>query len=325
LQHEIDLITMAGVNLWLNIDITKDFTFQSLRSKYDAVYVATGALSPEKINIPGEDLPGVIHGIEFLKRVNLSKGFALGGTVSVIGGGNSAIDSARTALRLGAEKVRILYRRTRDSMPADKEEIKDAIEEGIELIELVSPVGFIAGADGAVAKIECVRMEPASFDANGRRRTVPVEGSNFFLETDLVIPAVSQSADLPFFKKRDIGWTPRGTLIFDEDTMATTMPGVFAGGDAARGSDTAIQAIADGKKAAAAIDTYLGGSGELNKGAPIDIPAEYSDDEVVEHPRFDADALEPDKRRRSFDEVDCGYHKLNAMAEAMRCLQCDRR
>ena len=305
--------------------MNKDTTFKALRSRYDAVYVATGAQFPEKVNIQGETLPGVIHGINFLKNVNLHKDVQLGDTVAVIGGGNSAIDSARTALRLGAKKVTVLYRRTRDAMPAYAEEVKDALDEGIELMELVSPVRFVGGKNGRVAQIECVMMQLGAFGSDGRRKSVPIDGSNFFIEVDSVIPAVSQYSDLPFISKKEIGVTPWGTFIIDNDTMMTTMPGVFAGGDVARGPDTVIQAIADGKNAAVSIDKYLGGSGKLNKGVPIDIPDTYSDDEIVEHPRFRGEALPPDKRKLCFDEVDLGYHKLNAMAEAMRCLHCDRR
>jgi NADH-quinone oxidoreductase subunit F len=325
LQHEIDLIAQAGVNIHLNVDVVKDVTFKSLRSRYDAVYVATGAQFPEKVNIPGENLAGVIHGIDFLKSVNLHKDMKLGHTVAVIGGGNTAIDSARTALRLGASKVLVLYRRTKDAMPAYEEEVKEALDEGIELIELVTPVRFIGGRNGKVARIECVKMKLGDFGEDGRRKSVPIEDSNFLIEVDTVIPAVSQYSDLPFISKDEIGLTPWGTFVIDNDTMMTTMAGVFAGGDVARGPDTVIQAIADGKNAAVAIDKYLGGSGKLNKGAPIEIPDNYSDDEVVEHRRFEAEALDPEKRKKSFDEVDLGYHKLRAMAEAMRCLHCDRR
>ena len=325
LQHEIELIMRAGVNIYLNIDVDKDVTFKSLRSRYDAVYVSTGAQFPEKVNIPGEYLPGVIHGIDFLKSVNLQKDIQLGNTVVVIGGGNTAVDSARTALRLGAKKVTILYRRTRDSMPAYAEEVSDALDEGIELIELVNPIRFVGGNNGKIAKIECVKMQLGDFGDDGRRKSVPIENSNFFIDVDTVIPAVSQYSDLPFIQKSEVGVTPWGTFIIDNDTMMTTMQGVFAGGDVARGPDTVIQAIADGKNAAVAIDQYLGGSGKLNKGAPIEIPDNFSEDEVVEHLRFHVESLAPDKRKFSFDEVDLGYHKLDAMAEAMRCLHCDRR
>ncbi len=325
LQHEIDLIAQAGVNIHLNTEVGKEITFKTLQSQYDAIYVATGTQFPEKVNIPGEGLTGVIHGIDFLKNVNLHREVKLGKTVAIIGGGNTAIDSARTALRLGAEKVIILYRRTRDAMPAYAQEVQDAIEEGIELIELVAPVRFVGGRGNKVAKVECLRMKLGDFDKNGRRKSVPIEGSNFFIDVDTVIPAVSQYSDLPFIKKSEIGVTPWGTFIINNDTMMTTMEGVFAGGDVARGPDTVIQAIADGKHAAISIDQYLGGKGKLNKGAPIDIPDNFSDDEIVEHRRFQIDELDPEKRKNSFDEVVLGYHKLRAMAEAMRCLHCDRR
>ncbi|MHC1696372.1 MAG: NADH-ubiquinone oxidoreductase-F iron-sulfur binding region domain-containing protein [Eubacteriales bacterium] len=325
LQHEIDLIVQAGVNIHLNIDVNKDMTFKSLRSRYDAVYVATGAQFSGKVNIPGENLPGVIHGLDFLKSVNLHKDVQLGDNVAIIGGGNTAVDSARTALRLGAKKVTILYRRTRDAMPAYDEEVAAALEEGIELMELVSPVRFVGGNNGRVVKVECIKMKLGAFGDDGRRKSVPVEGSNFFVEVDTVIPAVSQYSDLPFIPKSEISLTPWGTFVIDNDTMMTTMPGVFAGGDVARGPDTVIQAIADGKTAAVSIDKYLGGSGKLNKGTPIDIPDNFSNDEIVEHKRFQGESLPPEKRCGCFDEVDLGYHKLHAMAEAMRCLHCDRR
>ena len=325
LQHEIDLIAQNGVNIILNSEISKDTDFSKLKSKYDAIYIATGAQFPQKINIPGEELGGVLHGINFLKDVNLGRKVNLGNVVAVIGGGNTAIDSARTALRLGAKRVIILYRRLIDMMPAYDAEIQEAIAEGVEIMELVAPIQFISDRIQNVSKIECVRMRLGEFDKSGRRKSVPIEGSNFFLEVDQVIPAISQYSDFPFIRKDEIGITEWRTFVIDEDTMMTTKEGVFAGGDVTRGPDTVIQAIADGKKAAISIDTYLGGKGELNKGNPIIIPKVLDDDEIVTHKRFPVDLLDADKRRDSFDEVALGYHKLNAMAEAMRCLHCDRR
>ncbi|MHB8129632.1 MAG: NADH-ubiquinone oxidoreductase-F iron-sulfur binding region domain-containing protein [Mobilitalea sp.] len=325
LQHEIDLIAETGVNVVLNSEIGKDVDFKNLKLKYDSVYIATGAQFPQKVNIPGEELPGVLHGINFLKDVNLGHEVKLGKTVAVIGGGNTAIDSARTALRLGAEKVIVLYRRMIDAMPAYEKEVEEAIAEGVEIMELVAPVRFIEGKNGSVSKVECIKMRLGEFDKSGRRKSVPQEGSNFFLAVDTVIPAVSQYSDLPFIRKDEIGVTPWGTFIIDDDTLMTTMEGVFAGGDVARGPDTVIQAIADGKKAAISIDRYLGGRGRLNKGNPINIPDSFDEDEIATHKRFAVDMLSADKRKESFDEVVLGYHKLNAMAEAMRCLHCDRR
>jgi len=325
IAHEIELIKQAGVNIILNTEVGRDIAFQDLRKRYDAIYVATGTQFPQRVNIPGEELKGVIHGINFLKDVNLKRNVKLGKTVAVIGGGNTAIDSARTALRLGAKKVIILYRRTIDAMPAYESEIHEAIMEGVEIMELVSPVRFIEGKDGSVAKVECIRMKLGEFDRSGRRKSIPIPGSNFILDVDNVIPAVSQYADLPFIKKEEIGITSWGTFIIDEDTLMTTMEGVFAGGDVARGPDTVISAIADGKKAAISIDLYLGGKGKLNKGPKIDIPDTFDEDEIVALKRFPLDMLPVEKRMNLDSEVVLGFHKLNAIAESMRCLHCDRR
>jgi len=325
IAHEIELIKQAGVNIILNTEVGRDIAFQDLRKRYDAIYVATGTQFPQRVNIPGEELKGVIHGINFLKDVNLKRNVKLGQTVAVIGGGNTAIDSARTALRLGAKKVIILYRRTIDAMPAYESEIHEAIMEGVEIMELVSPVRFIGVKDGSVAKVECIRMKLGEFDRTGRRKSIPIPGSNFILEVDNVIPAVSQYADLPFIKKEEIGITSWGTFIIDEETLMTTKEGVFAGGDVARGPDTVISAIADGKKAAISIDLYLGGKGKLNKGPKIDIPDTFDEDEIVALKRFPLDMLPVEKRMNLDSEVVLGFHKLNAIAESMRCLHCDRR
>jgi NADH-quinone oxidoreductase subunit F len=324
LQHEIDLIKQAGVNIYLNKEVGRDLDFRHLREGYDAVYVATGTQYPAKVNIDGEDLRGVIHGINFLKDSNLKQDMKLHGTVAVIGGGNTAVDSARSALRIGADRVIIVYRRTEEAMPAYREEVIEAKEEGVEIMELTAPTKFI-GKGNNVIGIECIKMELGEFDASGRRKSVEVKGSNFVLNVDYVIPAVSQYADLPFINKDEIGRTKWGTFIVDAETQMTTITGVFAGGDVVRGPEDIIHAIADGKNAASSIDTYLGGNGLLNKGAPIVIPNVYDDDEVVAHPKFDLEMLPPEVRKQSFAEVVLGYHKINAISESMRCLHCERR
>ncbi len=323
LAHEIKLIEQVGVHIHLNTEVGKDVTFAELRQKHDSIYIATGTQFSNKVNIPGEELDGVIHGLDYLRKVNLGDDVKLGNVVAVIGGGNTAIDAARTALRQGAEKVIILYRRTIEDMPADPREVDESIEEGIEIMPLVAPVRF-NGKD-KVEEIECIRMELGEFDSGGRRRPKTKEGSNFTIKVDAVIPAVSQSSDLPFVKRDEVEITEWGTFITEKDTLMTTMDGVFAGGDVARGSDVAITAIADGKKAAVSIDLYLGGRGVLNKGEAIDIPPATHEDDLVEHKRFPMEILEPEIRKDSFEEVVKGYHKLNAIAESMRCLRCDRR
>jgi NADH-quinone oxidoreductase subunit F len=325
LAAEVKLIEQAGVNIHLNTEVGKDIKFDEIKAKYDAIYIATGTQLPQKINIPGESLEGVLHGISFLKNVNTTKDVKVNGHVVVIGGGNTAIDSARTALRMGADKVTIMYRRTMDAMPAEPEEIAEAVEEGIEILDLTNPVRFISDDNGHLSKIECAKMQLGEFDDSGRRRSVWVEGDNYELDVDMVIPAISQCADFPFICKDEVDLTKWGTFVTETDTQMTSMAGVFAGGDVARGPDEVIRAIADGKNAAKSIDKYLGGKGQLNKGEPIEIPSSSTPDDVVAHKRFNMEMLDLQTRKESFEEVKRGYHKLNAMAEAMRCLHCERR
>jgi NADH-quinone oxidoreductase subunit F len=325
LAHEVSLIEKTGVRIHLNTQIGKDIAFDQLKKNYDSVYIATGTQFPEKIRVEGEDLPGVIHGINFLKEVNTNLNYRIDGKVVVIGGGNTAIDSARTALRCGATEVTVLYRRTIDAMPAYEAEIHEAVLEGVRIIELASPKRFIQGNNGMVAQIECVKMKLVEFDSSGRRKSKAIDNATFKIDVNMVIVAVSQYSDLPFIKKEEIGVTRWGTFVVHDETLMTTMDGVFAGGDVARGPDTVIQAIADGKKAAESMDKYLGGKGLLNKGMPISIPAVADEDEIVALHRFPLDILPVKNRKNGFNEVVLGYHKLNAMAEAMRCLHCDRR
>ena len=324
LQHDIRLIEQEGVQIHYNTSVGKDISFNDLRNTNDAIFVGIGTQLPLTVGVDGENLEGIIHGINFLRDVNLGNDQFLGSRVAVIGGGNTAIDAARSALRLGAREVIILYRRTRDSMPALDIEINEAIEEGIEIHELTQPVSFV-GRNNRVFEIRCVKMRLGEFDSGGRRKVVPVPDSEFSIPIDTVIPAVSQYADLPFISATDIGWTPWGTFKVDPETMMTTMEGVFAGGDIVNGPDTVIQAIADGKLAAVSIDKFLGGRGVLNKGPVIEIDRAFDEDEVVELNRYPLDTLDLIKRKNSFEEVVKGYHKLTAMAESMRCLHCERR
>jgi len=321
LNKEINSILQSGINVFYNTKVGTDITFPELKAKYNAVYIATGTQLSRKIGIEGEEKHGVYHGLDFLTDVNMGKQVDVHGTVAVIGGGNTAIDAARTAIRLGAKKVHILYRRTREEMPADKREIQDALDEGVILQELVAPVRFVGL--GKVSRIECVRMMPGKFGKDGRRVPIEVPDSKFVLDIDLAIPAVSQYSDFPFISKAEVGITDWGTFIVDPETQMTTQPGIFAGGDIARGSDVVITAIADGKKAAKSIDKFLGGKGILNIGDPIEIPTRGIDEgTTVEHERFQMRYLDPELRKGNFDEVQQGFHKLNAIAEAMRCLQC---
>jgi NADH-quinone oxidoreductase subunit F len=197
LEHEISLIEKEGVNIHLGVTIGKTMTFEALREGYDAVFVSTGAQFSQRINIDGENLAGIVYGFDFLRMVNLGEPIDVGENVVVIGGGNTAVDSARTALRLGAKHVTMLYRRTRDMMPAYASEVREAIEEGVEVAEMVQPVKF-EGEDGHVRRVVCSRMQFGEFGSDGRRKSVPKPGTEFTVLADTVIPAVSQYANFPF-------------------------------------------------------------------------------------------------------------------------------
>lgn len=323
LTHEIRNICQVGIKVHTATEVGKDISFAELKKQHDAIYISTGTQHSRKIGVPGENLPGVYHGLDFLRDINLGRDVKIQGVVAVIGGGSTAMDAARVALRKGATEVYILYRRGIEDMPAEKREIHEAIEEGVIIHELVEPLSF-EGRVG-VERVICQHMKLQGFDKEGRRRPVKIPDAIITFDVDMVIPAVSQYSDLPFVRKDEVEMTDWGIFIIDADTQKTTMDGIFAGGDVVRGADVVITAIADGKKAAQSIDRYLGGDGLLNKGEKIDIPAPIDDPDLVEHERFAMKCLCPDERCKSFDEVFRGFHKLNAIAEAMRCLRCDRR
>jgi NADH-quinone oxidoreductase subunit F len=323
LKKEIDTIKQVGVSIVTDVEVGKDISFDELKVKHDAIYISTGAQLSRKVGIEGESLPGVYHGFDLLKDINLGKNVNLEGVVAVIGGGSTAFDAARVAVRKGAKEVHVFYRRAKEDMPADKSEIREAVEEGIQVHELVRPVEFLGKKH--VNQIRFIQMELKGFDADGRKKSSDIPGSEFIFDVDFVIPAVSQYSDLPFVRRDEVETSSMGTFIVDQDTRMTSMKGVFSGGDVVRGSDVVITAISDGKKAASEMDKYLGGSGILNKGEPIDIPMTADDAEVTEHDRFKMNYLEPEERKNNFDEVCLGFHRLNAIAESMRCLRCDRR
>lgn len=261
IKREVDAIRDLGVEIKTNTPVGKDLTIDKLFGQgFKTVFVAVGAHRSQKLGVPGEDAPGVTPGVDFLRALNLGQKPKVGDKVAVIGGGNVAIDAARSALRVGAKKVFILYRRTRQEMPATREEIEAAEEEGIELQYLVAPVEVVA-SNGKVSALRCNRMELGEPDASGRRRPMPIKGSEFDIELDTIIPAIGQAIDLSFNAGSSGIETVRGNALqVDLETLATTRAGVFAGGDAVTGPATAIEAIAAGHRAANSIVKYLGGA-----------------------------------------------------------------
>jgi len=258
LNLEIDHLKKMGVEIKTNHTFGKDLTLASLkRDGYKAVFIAIGAHKSGKLHVEGEQLKGVIDALDFLQNVNQGKKIRLGRRVAVIGGGNVAMDAARTALRHGAKEVCILYRRTKEEMPANPWEIQEAEKEGVKIQFLLAPKKIL-GKDGHVTGMECLRMELGETDETGRRRPVPVEGSELVTEWDMIILAIGETPDLSNLPK-EIETADGKTIIVDPVTMETSLPGVFAGGDVVSGPATVIEAIAAGKRAAIAIERYLRG------------------------------------------------------------------
>jgi formate dehydrogenase beta subunit len=320
LDGEIEVIKSAGVDIKLNARIESvDSLFEQ---GFDAVFLGPGAHRGMTLGVEGEDSPGVFDGASFLRDANLGVKVDLGSKVAVIGGGNVAIDSARVALRLGAKDVTIVYRRTRAEMPASPEEVEAALEEGIKIEFLTGHLKVRQEAGHLV--MTCNRNELGEPDASGRRRPVPIKGSEFDAEYDSIIGAIGQRPDIPAdFKVK----TGRGDVIqANPVSLATSREGVWAGGDAVTGPDSVIRAIAAGRTAASSIDRYLGGSGiideQLTRERQINICAGITAEDFNNQPRVKMPCLPPEKVTSNFTEVELGLPEDGTVAEGKRCLQC---
>jgi formate dehydrogenase major subunit len=325
IDREAEVIKQLGAEFRFGTTLGTDVALDDLRSEYDAVFLGLGAQKASAMRTPGEDLPGVQSGIEFLGRVSRDESLAIGKTVLVVGGGNTAIDAARTALRLGAGDVRILYRRAREQMPAWDEEIDAALDEGVRLETLAAPVK-IETADDRL-KMTCVRMELGEPDDSGRRRPVPVDGSEYTIEADDIIAAIGQNVDASMAS--GLALTAWRSIQSDEQTGRTSLDGVFAGGDCATGADIAVTAVGAGRRAAFAMDQFLRGEpvtgdpemynhsmGELE-----DIPPSVTDP-FEKSTRIPMPHREAKARAKTFDEVETGFSEEEARAEAARCMEC---
>jgi NADPH-dependent glutamate synthase beta subunit-like oxidoreductase len=343
LQREVAAIEASGVKIRLNHPVDRD-GLQRLREEYDAVFVAAGAHQGWTLRIPGEDLRGVFSGVAFLRAVNLAalgvdtaSPPRLGEKVVVVGGGDVAIDSARVARRacpacpeqsrrepgrrVGGQEVTVLYRRSRAEMPAEPWQVQEAEEEGINFHYLAAPVRAL-GRDGALTGLECIRMELGEPDESGRRRPVPIAGSEFTLECDTLLVAIGQTVDTPF---ESLSLARRGTYVADPVTLQSNVPGVFAGGDAISGPASVIEAIAAGQRAAESILRYLRGKdlalGRTTEGPDLSAIEYYMPERPVRRPRAQMSRLSL-ADRSSFAEVDLGFTQEQAVAEAERCLSC---
>ncbi|MBN1354896.1 FAD-dependent oxidoreductase [bacterium] len=338
LDREIDTILEMGVVLKTNMALGDDFTIKSLFDQgFEAVFLGMGAWGSTKLGVTGQEIEGVLSGIKFLEQLGRNKKPEIYGKIVVVGGGNTAIDCARTSLRLNAEEVVLLYRRTRKEMPANEMEIDAAEHEGVKMHFLAAPTEVIA-SKGRVQALKCIRMELGEPDASGRRRPVPVGGSEFVLECDFVFAAIGQSPDLKVISSEsndmlpgngELNFTRWGSIAVNEETFETDTDGVFAGGDMVTGAATAIEAIAAGRKAAHAIHSYL--QGRKPEPEPYHFNSRKDDfNEVEQKDLRSTRKLDPrpmpeldvKERITNFNEVELGYTGEDALLETSRCLEC---
>lgn len=330
LEEDIKRVLNAGVEIKTEQKLGRDVTLKKLfKQGYKAVYIAIGAHKSIKLGIPNEEASGVIPAMRFLTDVSLGKKCSIGSRVGIIGGGNSAVDAARVANRLpGVTEVTIIYRRTRHEMPAYAEEIESALEEGIDIKFLTAPTEVML-KDGRVTGVRCTKMQLGAVDKSGRRRPIPIKDSECVVELDTLISAISEQPDLSFLEhEHDFEISGWNTFVVENESLATNVKGVFAGGDAIRGPSSVIEAMADGKRVAETIDQYL-------KNTPMELqykvtrpsvyvePVKLTVAETLEATRQEPRKTKPAARRKKFTEVDLGLSKSAAIKEAKRCLRCD--
>jgi NADH-quinone oxidoreductase subunit F len=327
LEKEISSLLNENIELKLNCALGRDYTIDSLFEQgFDAVYLAMGAHRSKKLGVSGEDANGVLAGVEFLKAYNLHNQYLARGHVGIVGGGNAAIDAARVAVRQpDVTKVTVFYRRTDAEMPAYREEIEAAREEGVNIVELVAPVSIIED-NGEVRGIRLIRNELSEPDASGRRRPVAVPGSEYDVALDVVIAAISEEPSTESLSGLSLSnW---GSLRTNTQTHISSRKGVFGGGDLVRGPSTVISAISDGKEAAEMIDRYLNGK-DLRRIPRVKLPSVYIaplaevEDEQQAPSRPHSPHLPIEKRYKNFVEVELALTESAALCEARRCLRCD--
>ncbi len=332
IEMDVRLIERLGVTFVYDTKIGTDVSFEDLLRDFDAIAITAGAMDAVALDIPGADLAGVQYGVDFMKKANLGEPLEVGNDVVVIGGGYTAMDCSRTSLRYGAENVTIAYRRTRSELVVDEEELGETEREGVRMEFLVSPIELV-GEDGELTGVRFIRNRLGEPDMSGRRSPVPIEGSEFIVPAQTVIPAVSQAADLSFLPVESSFEVARGRLKVDPATYATNAKGVFACGDFVTGPATLIEAAGHGKKCAYAIDRYLAGRSEVRIDANVRITSSWRHDmpemyDVI--PRQHIPVLPLGDRMPSADPVvnfttpvELGYTAQQAVAESTRCLMCN--
>jgi NADH-quinone oxidoreductase subunit F len=317
------MIERMGVEILTNMWLGEDFSLKALRAEgYDAVYLGVGAPVGVHLGIPGEDAEGVTDALNFLRAYNLRGSVPVGKNVVVLGGGNSAIDAARTALRLGAEKVTVVYRRSREAMPAYEEEIEEAEHEGVELKLLTAPVEVVA-AGRKVVGLKCLPMRLGEFDRSGRRQPEEAGGA-FVITTDQVLVAIGQRLDVRRITNSVELATNRGYLSINPVTGQSSEKWIFAGGDAVSGPASVVEAVAAGERGAVGIDLYLTGKNHAFWRETKAVDTQFDPDaDPVDFPREKLVLLPVDRRKFNFEEVEQPWREPVAICQAQRCLRCD--
>lgn len=336
LHGEGVFLEALGVEMRYGVSIGKDVTIPQLQEQFDAIFIGVGAHGSSPMGVEGENMGyrGFIPGVKYLLDINMGKDpYPEGKKVVVVGGGNVAMDCVRSSFRIGKPDVHLVYRRTKAEMPADPVEIREAEEEGVDFHYLCNPKRIIE-KDGKVIGVECIRMELGEPDASGRRRPVPVPDSEFIIDTDILIPAIGQVVDFSFLEsKESFSITKWNTFQVNQETFETSVKGVFSAGDCETGPDVLVRACGNGKRAAWKIDEYL--RGETPKPRTSESFVRFFGDVKVydkkekigivsDKKRLHLKAMEPEKRKWTFDEVEEGYRVNQAMEEASRCLRCYR-
>jgi formate dehydrogenase (NADP+) beta subunit len=337
LRREVEIAQRLGVEIRYNTEVGKDLTLAQIHEQgYQAIFISVGAQTNTAMGVEGEDqgYQGFIPGVYYLLEINLGRDpYPEGKKVVVVGGGNVAIDCVRSSFRIGKDDVNLVYRRTKKEMPADRVEIHDAEEEGVKFHYLCNPVRIVA-KEGKVVGVECIRMELGEPDDSGRRRPVPVKGSEFLIETDILIPAIGQAIDLSFLEEKDgIKTTKRSTLAIQEGTFQTSRKGIFSAGDCVTGPDVLVRGAGHGKRAADKIEQFLQGrdvkeSEDERLETLVEKIKVYQRDEKIGIPggqkREVLKMLPPETRKWVFDETEIGFSIPAAQKEAERCLRCVR-
>jgi NADH-quinone oxidoreductase subunit F len=325
LAREVRMIERLGVEIVTGMRLGRDITLAGLKSGgYEAVFLGVGAQEPVKLGIPGEDAAGVVDALAFLRQYNLRGSVPVGKEVVVVGGGNAAIDAARTAIRLGAKSVTIVYRRTREEMPAYAEEIEEAKAEGVKLKLLTAPVEVVIGSDRTVG-LKCRSMTLGAFDASGRRRPEVSLETEFIMPCDQIIAAIGQRVEShEIFDTTPLALTAGKTVAIDRASGVTSVEWIFSGGDAVTGAASVVEAIAAGELAAIGIDTYLAGESHAFWRTNKEVQTSFDPDaDPVPFAREKPPVIAVDRRRNNFDEVEQGWTEGVALRQARRCLRCD--